>query len=403
MSLLVLTLAVALVQATAPRRGVPLDGAHNKELSGATYDRRHALVIGIDSYGDPTFPDLGCAVADAEAVAKILIEKYGFAKDDVRLLLNEDATKRALESALEEWACDPDRVSKEDQLVVFFAGHGITRTSSRGNHGYLVPVDGASDGRGEPAWSSLLGMRYLETISELIPAKHVLFVLDSCFSGLAVTRSAPPVAAGLSNRARQIITAGNADQTVLDTGGIGHSVFTGALLDALNGNADMDNDQVITFGELFNYVGREVERKTEGRQTPLQAAFRDHEGGNVALFPPGVKPGQQMTAAARLKALEGTLEERLAELERLSDYVFIRDFVKEADALWPARPEMIPRYRGWLMRARELLDRKPRHEATVRQVRQEAYLGQVVAGQVGEGEGTEPVWSEVDPTHVPHM
>ena len=41
------------------------------------YANRHALIIGIDEYQDPGFPDLSYAVADARAVAKVLVEKYG--------------------------------------------------------------------------------------------------------------------------------------------------------------------------------------------------------------------------------------------------------------------------------------------------------------------------------------
>ena len=353
-------------------------------------------MIGIDEYADGAYPDLGYAVADARAVAKVLIESYGFEAEDVRLIVNGDATKVALESALEVWACDTERVGTEDLFVLFFAGHGVTRPGRREARGYIVPVDGRSNSRGESDWSSLIGMNDVEDISELVPAKHALFVLDCCFGGLAVTRAAPPVAAGLSNRARQVITAGNAQQAVLDSGGGGHSVFTGALLDGLEGDADLDGDQVVTFGELFNHVGREVERRTEERQTPLQATFPDHEGGNVALFSPDVKPGT-MSAAQRLKALERSETERLAELERLADYILVQKLAGEADALWPQNEEMVPRYRDWLVRARGLLDRRGQHEASVRQVRQEAYLSQLVAGQVEEGEGTEPMWDEVDP------
>ncbi|MFT5477997.1 MAG: sulfatase activating formylglycine-generating enzyme [Planctomycetota bacterium] len=378
----------------ASTRGLALDDV--EESSSSAYGRRHALVIGIDEYEDAAYPDLGYAVADARAVAKILIESYGFESEDVRLIVNEDATKVALDSALEVWACDTERVGEEDLFVLFFAGHGVTRPGRRESRGYIVPVDGRSNSRGESDWSSLIGMNDVEDISELVPAKHALFILDCCFGGLAVTRAAPPIAAGLSNRARQVITAGNAQQAVLDAGGGGHSVFTGALLGGLEGDADLDGDQVVTFGELFNHVGREVERRTEERQTPLQATFPDHEGGNVALFAPDVKPGT-MSAAQRLKGLERTANERLAELERLADYILVQKLASEADALWPQVPELVPRYRDWLVRAGALLDRREQHEASVRQVRQEAYLSQLVAGQVEEGEGTDPVWDEVDP------
>ncbi|MFT7542356.1 MAG: sulfatase activating formylglycine-generating enzyme [Gammaproteobacteria bacterium] len=378
----------------ASKRGVALDDV--EESPSSAYGQRHALVIGIDEYEDAAFPDLGYAVADARAVAKLLIESYGFEEENVRLIVNEDATKVALDKALEEWACDPERVGEEDLFVLFYAGHGVTRPGRRQSRGYMVPVDGQSESNGAPSWSSLIGMNSVEDISEIVPAKHALFILDCCFGGLAVTRAAPPIAAGLSSRARQVITAGNSQQAVLDAGGGGHSVFTGALLDGLEGDADLDGDQVVTFGELFNHVGREVERITEKRQTPLQATFPDHEGGNVALFSPDVKPGR-MTAAQRLKGLERTADERLAELERLSDYILVLKLASEEDALWPQVPELVPRYRDWLVGARALLDRRAQHEASVQQVRQEAYLSQVVAGQVAEGEGTEPVWDEVDP------
>ena len=49
--------------------------------------RRHALVIGIDNY--PRFgpeSQLAGAVRDAEAMATLLNDKYGFAPDDVILL-----------------------------------------------------------------------------------------------------------------------------------------------------------------------------------------------------------------------------------------------------------------------------------------------------------------------------
>lgn len=107
-----------------------------------TYVKRHALVIGINEYEDPGYPDLGYAVADARAVAKIVVEQFQFPEVNVRLLLNQDATH------------------------------------------------------------SLIGMPDFEEVSEAIPAKLALFILDCCFGGLAVKRSDPPVAAGLTSRAR---------------------------------------------------------------------------------------------------------------------------------------------------------------------------------------------------------
>jgi formylglycine-generating enzyme required for sulfatase activity len=381
----------AAAQAQDGARGIAVEGERDDEPARSSYRRRHALVVGIDTYEDPRYPDLAYAAADARAVAGLLVERYGFRPEDVRLILDQDATRAALAEALDEWICDRARVGEDDLVVFFFAGHGATRDLEHGPRGYLVPVDGRPEG-----WGDLIGMNLLEDVSEAIPAKHALFVLDCCFGGLAVKRSAPPLAAGLGSRARQVITGGGAEQVVLDGGGGGHSVFTGALLEALSGAADHDGDGVIAFGELYGHVGREVERRTEGRQTPLQATFRDHSGGNVALFAPGIVPGG-MTAAERLRALERTDQERLAELERLKDAIVVQDLLAEAEELWPEVPAMVPRYRSWLARAREVLARLPQHQASLRLVRQEAYLGQVLAGGQAEGEDGEPEWEHVDP------
>jgi formylglycine-generating enzyme required for sulfatase activity len=239
-------------------------------------------------------------------------------------------------------------------------------------------------------------MGVLEDVSEVIPAKHTLFLLDCCFGGLVVSRAAPPVAAGLSNRARQVITAGGEDQTVLDAGGSGHSVFTQEVLDALGGDADLDNDQVITFGELFNHVGRTVEAMTSGRQTPLQATFPDHGGGNVALFSPDITPGKQ-TAGDRLEELRVGLDEAYELLGRFEDVMIAQGLLKNAEELWPRRPPLIPDYREWLAQAKDLLHRRPEHQSWLQRTRQEAYLSQVVAGLIEEGEGTEPDWDQVEP------
>ncbi|MEW6747912.1 MAG: hypothetical protein AB1486_34770 [Planctomycetota bacterium] len=116
-------------------------------------------------------------------------------------------------------------------------------------------------------------------------------------------RSAPPLAAGMTSLAREAVTAGTEGQNVLDAGGESHSVFTAALLDGLGGLADGDADHVITFGELFNYVGKRVEHETASRQTPISAELEGHGGGSAAFFAPGEQPAM-MSAAERLRRVQ---------------------------------------------------------------------------------------------------
>jgi len=388
-------LATLLALQAADTRGIDLSVPQPEGLMPA-YGERHALVIGINAYADSAFPDLSFAVADAQGIANALIQEFEFAPENVHLLQNGDATKQRITEELEDWACNPHNVGENDLFTVFFAGHGITRDlGEQGLHGYLVPSDGRSDSKGDPVFSSLIGMNMLQDVSIALPAKHGLFLLDCCFAGLAVKRSVPPVAAGLTTRARQVLTAGTAGQAVLDRGGGDNSVFTGALLAAMKGEADLDADGVITFGELFNYVGREVERRTDKRQTPLQETFPDHDGGSVALFPPGVRPGD-MSVTERLREIERTAEERLEHIKRLSDTIAVRDLLDEVDDLWPALPELVPEYRDWLADAEDYRSREEDRKAVLRRLKQEAFLRQVATGLKVEGEGGEPDWEQAE-------
>lgn len=371
-------------------RGVRLDPPASAEEPPLTYRRRHALVVGIDSYNGSDYPELEFASADASAVAELLVDTYGFAQEDVCLLINADATHVTLKQRLEEWICDPRRVAQDDLVFIYFAGHGVTRDLPLGGkRGYLVPVDG----RGGERWASLIGMNELEDISEAIPAGHALFVLDCCFGGLTITRGAQPVFAGLQHRARQVLTAGSGDQVVLDGGGGKHSVFTAALLEALRGGADETTDGIVAFGELSDYVSQQVQTKTDGRQTPLQANFPDHGGGTVAFFPPGFVP-RTLSAAEQIRALEQSHEEVVRENQQLDDRIVVDDLLREAKALWPQEPSMLPAYRRWLTSAKELLTRLPVHRESMARVREEARLMQVLSGRIEQD--AELRWESVD-------
>ncbi len=377
-------------------RGVEVLPVDPAAEDASTYGERHALVIGIDDYEDPDFPDLGYAVADAEGFAQLLIANYAFKKERVRLCRNGEAKKTLMGSALTDWVSDPTKVHPNDFVVIFFAGHGVTESRGGTDMGYLVPADGRRDA-GVNALGTMIGMGMLkEEVSALIPAKHVLFILNCCFGGLATDRGGLlPVAPDLIDRARQIITAGGKDQAVEDSGGGGHSLFTGALIDGLSGWADATEDHVITFGELFGFIAQRVESMTEKRQRPLNSKFPDDGGGWVAFFHPDIIP-VGMDEVSQLALLTQDKDRLAREKRQLSDVVLSRDLLEEAERLWPRHPSRIEDMRKWLGDARELESRLPTYEEIALRVRQEAYLTQVTAGLIPGGEIREPLWEKAD-------
>ena len=242
------------------------------------YGLSHALVIGINEYEH--VPRLGHAQNDAEAFARVLRERFEFTKDNLTMLTDGDATRSEILRVFMEYAQDSN-VGDDDRIVVFFAGHGHTVQARRGETGFLVPVDGdLSD------LSTLIRWDELTRNADLIPAKHMFFAMDACYGGLALTRS--PLSAGsmrflrdmLQRFSRQVLTAGKADETVADANGPrpGHSIFTGHLLDALEGGAASEG--VITASGVMAYVYQKVSRDQYSRQTPHYGFF-DGDGDFV--------------------------------------------------------------------------------------------------------------------------
>jgi len=251
-----------------------------------------ALIIGIDRYPSPAWKDLHHAVQDAGSMV-VYLKRQGF---QVQVLYNEGATKEAILKAFRELAV---RLSGEDRVLVFFAGHGHTEILGKKQWGYIVPYDGTGKS------ATYISMEELRTESvRMREVRHQLFIMDTCFGGMlgdsrgteligALDPRTPYYIRELSRRrARLVLTAGGRDQRVADGGPGGHSLFTSALLRALEeGEADSLPDGYITFSELANYL---VPAATNRFQTPTVDRLAEHEGGEF-LFrsPKPVAPGIQ--------------------------------------------------------------------------------------------------------------
>ncbi len=243
------------------------------------YRESWAAVIGVDTY--QKWPRLRYAANDAQAVRDVLVQKYKFKPDHVFTLLNNEATRQNILSLLGDKLANPDMVKHDDRVFVFFAGHGATRKLPSGRDlGYIIPVDADLNSYQGQA----ISMTNFQDIAEAIPAKHLLFVMDSCYSGLALTRgggisrSANYLQEITRRGARQMFTAGGSDEQVADNGPNGHSIFTWTLLQGLDGRADLNNDGVITASELATYVAPAV--SSLSHQTPAFGNLVGSEGGD---------------------------------------------------------------------------------------------------------------------------
>ncbi|OBV38863.1 Peptidoglycan/xylan/chitin deacetylase, PgdA/CDA1 family [Janthinobacterium psychrotolerans] len=256
--------------------------APEKVAVSTGYANSWAVVIGIDDYAK--WPKLQYAVRDAQSIRETLIDKFGFAPERVVTLKNAEATRNNILAAFHDKLAHGG-VQKNDRIFVFFAGHGATRKLSSGRDlGYIVPADS------DPAQfaTDAIPMTEIQNIAESLTAKHALFVMDACYSGLGLTRGAGSSSFLRDNAkriGRQMLTAGGGDQLVADGGPNGHSVFTWTLLQGLAGKADLNGDGLITATELAAYVAPAV--SSVSNQTPAFGSLPGSEGGDFVFELPG--------------------------------------------------------------------------------------------------------------------
>jgi hypothetical protein len=250
-------------------------------LLKSRYSNSRALLIGINEYAHAS--PLSYAVNDAEEFCSALIKDLTFPPEHVTLLTNTQATKQGILGAFLRFA--KSDVDIDERIVVFFAGHGHTQTGFRGEIGYLVPFDGDTT-----RLETLIRWDDLTKSAELVRAKHLLFIMDACYGGLALTRNVAPGSARflkdmLLRYSRQVLAAGKADEIVSDSGGPlpGHSVFTGHLLEGIRGKARTE-DGILTANGLMAYVYGKVARDRESRQSP-HYGYIDGDGDLILQAP----------------------------------------------------------------------------------------------------------------------
>ena len=274
--LLFLTSLIAGPAVAQDTRGIGLDNAPNETT--APSGKSYALVIGINEYDDEKLTDLTGARRDAEAVSQVLTEQ-GF---EVIQLLDGKAHRQAIDDTL-KLKLYPI-LNPEDRLLVYFAGHGISRAAAFGDEGYLVPADGDS---GNPF--NMLSMTDMVRIFNVLPAQQVLYLADACHSGLA-----QETRLGGADLVRVIMTAGTGDQQVQDNYQ-GHGLYTYFFLEGIRGAADMEpKDGLVTSTELHAYIKSQVEPIAQGRQTPTSSQM----GAGDFVFRAGDGPVTATDASA---------------------------------------------------------------------------------------------------------
>ena len=234
---------------------------------------RSALIVASQRYDDEKLRALRAPARDAEELARVLADESigGF---DVEVSVDEPES--SVRRKLERFFQNRDR---DDLLLLHFSCHGIK--DDEGELYFATP-----DTDTHSLDSTAVSGAFVERQIRRSRSRRIVLLLDCCYSG-AFARGSRAKAGGdidlrerFEGRGRAILTASSAMEYAFEgddvTGDGNPSVFTESLVHALaSGEADHDEDGLISVDELYDHIYEQVRERTP-KQTPRK--WSDVEG-----------------------------------------------------------------------------------------------------------------------------
>ena len=256
--------------------------ADSRIFKNMNFGRYYALVIGNKNY--ESLEDLESPHNDANRVKEVLENKYGFT---VSLL--PDANNADILFAINQLK---DVLNENDNLLIYYAGHGSRLQAEQIEAGYWLPVNADRP----PNTTFWVPTEEVTKHLARLAAKRVMVVADSCYAGLLTHAqsylflgdlpqySEEALRAIAPLKSRLLLSSGG-DSPVLDVGGEGHSVFAQAFLDELE-----QNDRVLTGPELFLKLRERVRSAAARQDFDQEPQFQvikvaGHEAGDFFFVP----------------------------------------------------------------------------------------------------------------------
>ncbi|MEI7492032.1 MAG: caspase family protein [Bacteroidota bacterium] len=234
--------------------------------------RLFVIAIGIDKYKNPAYA-LNFAVADASSFAeRIKTSGSGIFKSiNIYSYLNEKAKRDSIIEGFNKIAA---QAQPQDAFMLFYAGHGImSEGSPETPKDFYLVLQNITQSYGNDEMLKNLGISAAELreLSKKITAQKQVIFIDACQSGAAVETFAMRGMAeerAILQLARStgsyMIASTGTEQYATEFKELGHGVFTYAILQGLDCNADgLEKDKKITIKELEAYLNDKIQALTE--------------------------------------------------------------------------------------------------------------------------------------------
>lgn len=246
--------------------------------------RKYALIIGVTGYS--RFPDdrrLEFADNDAELFSAFIQSPNGglFPKDNVRLLLNKEATRERIYEEI-EWL--GNKVTGNDLVYIFFSGHGWLDNNDLA---YLMPSESTPyNARG----TGIRADRFFEDLNITINPRYMIFFIDACHASAALNPMGQ-AKDGSSNKTpdfreiwerafvkqegiRMGFFSASSTQRSWENKELQQGLFTYYMIAGMKGAADFNKDGKVVADELYSYIYQQVRehsKKYQSIQTPTMS------------------------------------------------------------------------------------------------------------------------------------
>lgn len=245
-----------------------------------------ALLIGVSEY-EPGLNPLPSAIKDVEAMRRVLIhpDMGGFADADVNVLKNPQ--RQDMEEAIFHLFNNRKR---DDLLLFYFSGHGITDESGKL---YLSTIKTRKLANGSLLLPTAVAASFLHDNINQSKSQRQVLILDCCFSG-AMAKGMTVKNDGrvnvqecLGGTGRAILTSSTSTQYSIVSEESELSIYTRYIVEGIEtGAADRDEDGWISVEGLHEYASAKVQEAAPA-MTPKFYPVEEGYKINLAKAPIG--------------------------------------------------------------------------------------------------------------------
>lgn len=241
--------------------------------------RLWAVVVGVSEYAVDKLK-LNYADDDAQTFARFLASPAGGGIPEERLFMHidEDADHESVHESIKHVF---STVGENDGIIFYFSGHGSPTSFVLHDYGkpnvYLENGEAVNERRG------LLSHRYLNYMIDNSKAKYKYCIIDACHSASMLESQSKSITElsqidafyseldkSMSGSVYILSSMENeySYETLNQNFKLRGGFFTYFLIKGIRGEADYNNDRIVTVVEAFDYCKKGVMAATSAKQNP---------------------------------------------------------------------------------------------------------------------------------------